>query len=655
MDRIKELQKASGTGLKHSGRIGSLITPPSGANLSDSQLLSRVTVEFVECGSFHVMLDSSQKRAATLKCGELVPYSLDDINLYKATEFSNGRCVHVFRGFHKRGTTIREGPGSFHYGGGEVFEGRWRNNMRHGLGALYLPSGYSYEGHFKDDEPCGRGVETFPSGEKYVGEFAAGKPHGYGVMYYVDNGSRYEGQWEEGEKHGAGVLFYGNGDIFEGTWDKGKRNGVGVSTVFAQRCPQADANVEKEGQQQQQQQVISKSYQSTWDKDKCSMKMKLLDSHVPQRSNAPPIESVYSPLGADLRTFRVVPELWLTVHPAHFHRIRNAFELFDTECTGEIEMDALRDNWDPSNIETLHILERAATTVGDDNTLELIEVLTGLYPHLPVTELRRWVLTDLTLEYLLRLRGVLATVPAPKQDGFYAVSQGKKVMTKQDVEINKGVVGGVRVTHSMFVRNKILRQGDGIMTFPQMLSEVFPNLWPESTLRVEVEDIPLYALEGYLSSFREYDEAQHGFLPLEKMKIAQRRYQNARSHGNTSISMPTNVWEEKVTQGFMKHQARWLMGDISLTVGFVKQVDRGRTGYFSFAEILRNAFPNVPCLATKERLGGLKAEDQQAVAALGSSGGSVTGCGCCICSYCNNSEFDRVRPASPYLDGGFTW
>ncbi|CUE94369.1 phosphatidylinositol-4-phosphate 5-kinase, putative [Bodo saltans] len=659
MDKIRELQKASGTGLKHSGRIGSLITPPTSA--SSEHLLVPVTLEFEEPGSFHVMLDSNQTRVATLKCGELIPYTTDELSKWKATEFTNGRLVHVFRGFHRRGTTIREGPGSFHYGGGEVFEGRWRNNQRSGLGGLYLPSGFSYEGQFKEDEPSGKGIETFPGGERYVGEFKKGKPHGHGVMYYVDNGSHYDGEWDDGEKHGKGVIFYDNGDVFEGTWDHGRRQGVGITTTTVvdrstSSAPLGASSSMHPGDDaafsHHPQKTTTKSYQSVWDRDVCSMKMRPVEGHLPPTSTAAAIEDIVSPLGIDLGHFHVVPDLWQQVHPAHFNRIKNAFESLDQSCTGEIEMSFIQSIWDSNNLETLHILERAATTVGDDNTLELIEVLTGLYPHLPVPEVRRWVLTDLTPEYLLRLRGSLADVQAPQskqQDGFYTVSQGQPILTKKDVEINKGFVGGVHIAHSMFVRNRILRGVDG-MTFAQMLAEVFPNVWKEFLLRVEVTTIPLYALEGYLSSFRVYDEMKCGFLSLEKMKLAQRRFQSARASGHAKISMPTSPWEEYVTQGIMKHQARWLLGDISLTVSWVRHCDRTRSGFVSLAEILRVAFPNVPCYATKERLmsGFTTGKSDESLPPLSE-------CRCSICLFCVGKEFEGARPPSPYVDGSAVW
>jgi Ca2+-binding EF-hand superfamily protein len=627
MNKIKEIQRATGTGLHNSGRIGSLITPPNEFRVSEFDLDPKVTIEFVEPGDYTIMMEGEQRRSATLRCGELIPYSIAEIEQYKATEFSTGRCVHIFRGTHKRGTNIREGPGSFHYGSGEVFEGRWKNNQRSGLGGLYLNSGYSYEGMFRDDVPNGRGVETLPSGEKYVGEFVDGKPHGRGTMYYVDNGSRYEGSWSKGEKHGRGVMFYDNGDVTAGTWVGGRRSGKLVTSEAA----------------------TGKTYESTWVRDKFDRRTmvmvtsdQLLDPPV---SEATPYKDLVSPLGIDLRHFRVVPDLWTEVHPAHFERIKLAFEALDKSCTGEIEMDYLRSIWDPNNMDTLSCMDKAATTVGDDNTLELIEVLTGLYPHLPASELRRWVQLDVPVETLLRLRGELAGVPSPKADGFLVLSEGKPALSQQHVEMNRGAVGGVRVHRGMFNRNAVLNRTD-TMTFPQLLGQVYPSVWKEFLRRVEHSSIPLDALRGYERAFDQLDESGTGHLSLERMKAAQKRMQSALASGNCAqapriIPNPSNQYEAMVLRGPFKSQGRWLVADISVTVSFMKQIDRTRSGYVSFQELIRAAFPNVACHLSQERLNpAVKFEDV---------------CRCCICEFCSTAKFMRPKPVSPYLDGSVVW
>lgn len=655
MNAIKEAAKAQGTGLRGAGRIGSLLAQPTPMEIGEYDVAQRVTIEYSEPGEHMVELDGGQQRPATLQCGELYPYSVEELSEKKGTEYSAGKVVHIFRGHLKPGTHMRDGPGSFHYAGGEVFEGRWKGNARSGLGALYLPSGYAYEGHWKNDRPHGHGVETFPFGEKYVGEFVDGRPEGFGVMYYVDNGSRYEGRWEGGEKHGRGAILYDNGDLFQGEWVRGKREGRGVITYASSK----------------------RSYASTWRRDSCERRMEfLLPAEVPEVKRAAGIPSsvlaVATPLGTDLRTFRVVPDLWTEVHPAHFTRIKQAFEQLDQSASGEIEMEYLRSIWDPNNMDTLATLDRAAATVGADDTLELIEVLTGLYPHLPNSETRRWVLTDLPIEYLWRLRGELAEVKSSRLDGFYTLTQGRPALTRRHLnhQVSKGAVGGVKVSRAMFVRNRVLNGlvdagtvggssmamhtkssgADGLhtsgavdsMTFTQMLSQVFPNLWKEFNLRCELTEIPDFALAGYLESFERLDEHKTGYLSIEAMKVAQKRLQSAIAAGNQSIVQPSNSYERNVRRSIFKHQARWLVGDISLTITFAKQVDsRSKTGFLSLAEVLRYAFPNVPCLYTKERLGVVMKSDDL--------------CRCCICKFCSGSRFTMPRPPNPYVDGILSW
>jgi hypothetical protein len=463
-------------------------------------------------------------------------------------------------------------------------------------------------------------------------------------MYYVDNGSRYEGPFVDGEKHGRGKMFYDCGDVFEGTWVNGKRHGRGIISY----APSRDDERRNKHLPRPTPPQVGYSFEVQWRNDVCEMVMNRVNNHIPALPEAEPYESLVSPLGTDLRYFRVVPDLWVEVHPAHFRRIKTAFELLDRQANGELDMDHLKQIWDPNNMETLLVMEKAATTVGDDNTLELIEVLIGLYPHLPHSELRRWTLTDLTPEYLHRLRGYLADVPAVKQDGFYFVSQGRERLSKDDAESFKGHVGGVRVSHSMFVRNRLLR-GEETLTFPDMLREVFPNLWNEVVVRVELTAIPTYALDGYAAAFRLLDESDSGYLSLEQMKVAQRRFQNAIAAGQSKISMPTNSYEERIQRGIFKHQGRWLIGDISVTINLVKSIDRLRSGFVAFSEVLRVAFPNVPCQAMKDRLLGTPP------AAPAAQQRHEELCECCICRFCMAPQFAKPKPASPYTDGTAVW
>ena len=614
MELLRQARESAGTGLRGSGRpVASLFAENQSKLLTGDDIAPKVTLTYVEPETLSVTMEGEQKRPATLKGGELVVYSMEELSEFKETDLAHGRIVHVFSGCVRSGTTVRDGPGAFHYGGGEVFEGRWKQNQRHGLGALYLPTGYVLEANFKDDRANGKGLEVFPDGEMFVGEFQNGKPNGKGTMYYVNNGSWYEGKWENGEKHGQGVMFYQNGDVFQGTWVHGRREGAGITTYGASK----------------------KSYASTWHNDVCSMKMKYLHpDEVPDVTpTAIPPDQVQPLLSADLRQMKIASDLWTEIHPVQFRRIKTAFEALDSACCGEIEMTYLQSVWDPSNIETLEKLEKAAMTVGASDTLELIEVLTGLYPHLGAQETKRWVAVDVFPESLLRLRGQLSGVPSSRTDGFYTITQGESEISLQQVQMNKGLVGGMRVTRAMFSRAEAM-YGKSTMTFPQLLTQLFPCMWPSIPDRCERDTAPLPVLSAYSASFDALDESGTGYLSLERMKAAQLNYQMTHAMGQPL--QPTNRYEQLMKPGFFKHLVVWYIGDIHLSVPLFKAIDKSKTGYINLLELLRIALPNVPCLATKERLGQAIRPDEF--------------CRCELCSYCT-AKYTKPRPPNPYLDG----
>jgi hypothetical protein len=265
----------------------------------------------------------------------------------------------------------------------------------------------------------------------------------------------------------------------------------------------------------------------------------------------------------------------------------------------------------------------------------------------------------------------LAGVPSSRTDGFLALSEGRPLLSQAQVEMHRNVVGGVRVLRGMFSRNAVLNQateaggGGGCMTFPQLLAQVYPSMWKEFVLRVEHCTIPLDALRGYERAFDRLDEGGTGHLSLERMKAAQKKMQSALASGaqhhqgvsssggggggvgssgssTQMIPHPSNSYERLVVAGVFKCQGRWLVADISVTVLLMKQIDRTRSGFVSFPELMRAAFPNVACHASQERLNpSMKFE---------------SACRCCICEYCaSNSKFMRPKPVSPYLDGSVLW
>ena len=179
------------------------------------------------------------------------------------------------------------------------------------------------------------------------------------------------------------------------------------------------------------------------------------------------------------------------------------------------------------------------------------------------------------------------------------------------------------------------------MTFPQLLTQVYPSVWKEFIRRVEHSTIPKDALRGYEQAFDLLDETSTGHLSLERMKMAQKKLQAAMANGQQRIPHPSNAYEGYIERGPFKAQGRWLVADISVTVSLMKQIDRTRSGYVSFSELMRAAFPNVACHLAQERLNpSIKLDDM---------------CRCSICEFCSSAKFLRPKPVSPYLDGSVVW
>jgi len=287
----------------------------------------------------------------------------------------------------------------------------------------------------------------------------------------------------------------------------------------------------------------------------------------------------------------------------------------------------------------LATFEAAAATVNADSTLELIEVLIGVYPHLPASELRRWTQLDVPSEVLLRLRGELAGITSPRADGFVQLSNGHQELSRQQVEMAKGYVGGVRVSRAMFMRNEALNKSP-LVTFPRLLAQVYPMIWPEVVERVERRAIPPHALRSYEASFEELDEGT-GYLSLERMKSAQAKFRESIAAGRSGIVHASNAFERHIHRTRFKHLCRWLIGDISVTVSFMKQVDRTRSGFVGLAELLRAAFPNVQCARIREHLQPGRTDEGT--------------CRCDICSSTAGPKHNRPRPPNPYIDSKVQW
>lgn len=813
MDLLRQARRSAG--IDGATRGGALIER---ADLTDDSQKAKgpaVSVsELIEPLAARMITEGETQRPATLRCGELVPYALEEIAATKETEFAYGRAVHLYRGTLRAGTTLREGAGWLFLATGETYCGRWRGNMRHGPGMLTHPDGYSYEGAFREDKPNGVGRESFPNGDVYIGDFVAGKPHGRGIMYYADAGSRYEGHFSQGRKHGAGVVLYENGDSFEGTWIDGAREGRGITTY-------APTNLQRNSRPAS----ICHSYASTWeassiphlslisfagDVDTGRHERRLqgaLAAGAPAEWGAPSPQGLH-PLPPDMRTMSEFPDQLADIHPAYFARIKRAFEACDVECVGEVDLAFLNSQWkfsaqsqlsagglpvdepldalpektsrrgggsaeddefgeaadDPqssgrrdiktvtgSTKSVLEQLHRAAQRNGV--SIDLLEYLGVIFPHLAAADVKRWLVVDPTPEALLRLRGSLAGVTSSKNDGFYNMSGGRPLLTVTQLQQWKGCVGGVRVPQASLSRLQAMQlwkstqaaatsakktspivnptapvaaaaalpgaaasaalaghhhghhhasaahyftyhpflsapqnvsaqpptstshasvprggnpdtpgsqpEASFAISFPQLYSLLFPNTSPSQATRVEIDTIPALVLRRYASAFDALDDmGVTGYVSLEKLKSAQRQYQTtvscrldwkatvatlrkqAVSGAAGDPSHASNAYLSRLEPGVFQQAPRWMIGDIALTVALAKAIDRQRTGFVSLVELLRYAYPNVPCLATKERLGvTVRAEDA---------------CKCCLCAFCG-PRYVKPRPPNPYVDGSLSW
>ncbi len=126
---------------------------------------------------------------------------------------------------------IQYGQVTYYFANGDRYEGEWKAGIqygqRNGQGTWYSADGDRYEGEWKDGKRDGQGTYYFSNGNRYEGEWKDGIQYGQ-VTYYVANGDRYEGEWKDGEQNGQGTWYSADGDRYEGEWKDGKRDGQGT-------------------------------------------------------------------------------------------------------------------------------------------------------------------------------------------------------------------------------------------------------------------------------------------------------------------------------------------------------------------------------------------------------------------------------------------
>mmetsp|Transcript_41147 Transcript_41147/g.86419 ORF Transcript_41147/g.86419 Transcript_41147/m.86419 type:complete len:972 (+) Transcript_41147:1-2916(+) len=179
-------------------------------------------------------------------CDDDEEYDQEDIGAEKkGGEGSKNKMESVYTGdfseglFHGSGT-LTHSDGSSYVGtwsegkrvegietlsNGDVFEGKFVNDVRTGQGVLKMKCGKITKCGVWEGDVLKAGVDlniTFADGHVYCGDHANSLPHGFGRMEYSDLGSgesAYTGWFINGVRHGQGrCFFHSTGQEYEGEW-----------------------------------------------------------------------------------------------------------------------------------------------------------------------------------------------------------------------------------------------------------------------------------------------------------------------------------------------------------------------------------------------------------------------------------------------------
>lgn len=154
--------------------------------------------------------------------------------VHRATQMPHGNGKMVY---HKGGNLGgRYYDGDWHVGhwhghgiirdaDGNVYEGRFVNNLKEGHGTLHFIDGRIFKGEFREDEAF-KGTMSYVDGAQYTGELHHGNRHGYGIYHFTD-GSYYEGDSIMNVFEGDGKMTWSDGFWYEGEWSRGEIHGFG--------------------------------------------------------------------------------------------------------------------------------------------------------------------------------------------------------------------------------------------------------------------------------------------------------------------------------------------------------------------------------------------------------------------------------------------
>ena len=260
------------------------------------------------------------------------------------------------------------------------------------------------------------------------------------------------------------------------------------------------------------------------------------------------------------------------------------------------------------------------------------------YPDVRRSQLLRYSQVEPTVASIFRMRGALAGIPHPHQDGFLQVADPEGLLHLGDLEKAGNVIGGEAVSSVLWTRAAALSDPPG---FVELLEAWHPNT-PRAVLeRFHMARIDYEELEACHRDFVELDVRKHGCLELDVFVDALQKKRAQLCGANVHQTPKSGAGDARVaelsarlTPFFFKADPCWQVGrHIRLTIGMfelmcewcIKVSSRASPPrQLAFSDLMRYSFANVPCLVTKAYL------TQKRV--------SQKPCTCDVCAFCRSNN-----------------
>jgi len=176
--------------------------------------------------------------------GQGCHYFYDPIGvIFSQGLFENGKLINgieyyndgqkKYEGIFKDGNILN---GIEYDDGVKVYEGEFKfdeetseEGIWHGKGKHIYGGGEVYEGDFIDNVKTGKGKITCDNGTVFEGDFVKGNLNGKGKITFAHNGTVHEGDFIDDKLNGKGKKIHSNGWCFEGDFVNDLQEGKGVS------------------------------------------------------------------------------------------------------------------------------------------------------------------------------------------------------------------------------------------------------------------------------------------------------------------------------------------------------------------------------------------------------------------------------------------